>query len=236
MSQSGSRKALLVAVLMLAATVLPAPGEPLFTLTDDGRTFLYKARPGDHPGIVAEMFGIPARDVPAFLAANGIADPTRVGAGFTYRIPNAAARGLADRVGTLEQENTGLRRTLADATEKAKTLTRAADDAHAAAAEAERHAQQLERLAGLWPWLRLALALLVLALVGAGYTAVAAVRRQGQADRWARTLAREAEEKRKGALAERQESAKRVLDLEDRIRSLEAKLGPRVVISGRSGG
>jgi len=236
MSQSALRKAVLVAVLTLAASVVPARGEPLFTLTDDGRTFLYKARPGDHPGIVAEMFGIPARDLPAFLAANGITDPTRVGAGFTYRIPNAAARGLADRVAALEQENAGQRRSLAEVSEKTKALTRAADDAHAAAAEAERHAQQLERLARLWPWLRLALVLLVLGLVAAGYTAVAAVRRQGQADRWARSLAREAEEKRKAALAERQESAKRILDLEGRIRTLEAQLGPRVVISGgRSG-
>ena len=236
MSQSGLRKALLVVVLALAASVVPARGEPLFTLTDDGRTFLYKARPGDHPGVVAEMFGISARDLPAFLAANGITDPTRVGAGFTYRIPNAAARGLADRVAALEQENAGLRRSLAEASEKTKSVTRAADDAHAAAVQAERHAQQLERLARFWPWLRLALVLLVLALVAAGYTAVAAVRRQGQADRWARSLAHEAEEKRKAALADRQESAKRILDLEGRIRALEAQLGPRVVISGgRSG-
>src|SRR5690349_9157172 len=174
MSQSGPRKALLVAVLTLAASVVPACAEPLFTLTEDGRTFLYKARPGENPGIVAEMFGIPAHDLPAFLAANHITDPTRVGAGFTYRIPNAAAQGLADRVAALEQENAGQRRSLAEVSDKTRALTRAADDAHAAAAQAEHHAQQLERLASLWPWLRLALVLLVLALVAAGYTAIAA--------------------------------------------------------------
>ena len=54
------------------------------------------------------MFGVPARELPAFLAANGIADPTRVETGFVYRIPNAPARALADRVATLERENARL--------------------------------------------------------------------------------------------------------------------------------
>ena len=62
-----------------------AAAEPLFTLSEDGKTFLYRARPGDHPGVVAEMFGIPTRDVPAFLAANGISDATKVAAGFPMR-------------------------------------------------------------------------------------------------------------------------------------------------------
>src|SRR5881397_3396728 len=102
-----------IAVVALVLTLAVSAGaEPLFGVTDDGRTFLYHARPGEHPGLVAEMFGIPQHDVPAFLAANGITDPTRVGAGFTYRIPNVPARALADRVGSLEQENARLQRAL----------------------------------------------------------------------------------------------------------------------------
>ena len=34
---------------------------------------------------------------------------------------------------------------------------------------------------------------------------------------------------------ERQESARHILDLEQRIRTLEAKLGPKVIMGGRSG-
>src|SRR5438477_10644384 len=99
----------LAAVFFL--TVGSAAAEPLFTLSEDGKTFLYRARPGDHPGVVAEMFGIPSRDVPAFLAANGISDATKVGAGFVYRIPNAAARALAERTAALEGEHTRWKRT-----------------------------------------------------------------------------------------------------------------------------
>jgi hypothetical protein len=234
MSQARATGSLLVAAAILAMSVMAA-AEPLFTLTDDGRTFLYRARPGDHPALVAEMFGIPAHDLPAFLAANGITDPTRVGAGFTYHIPNAAVRALTERDAALEHDNTALRHSAAEQAERSKSMSSAADEARATAAQAERRVQQLERLEQLWPWARLAIVVLVLALVGAAYTALAAIRRQAQADRWARGLAREAEEKRKGALAERQESAKRILDLEARIRTLEAQLGPRVVIGGRSG-
>src|SRR5256712_13280979 len=98
----------LAAVFFL--TVGSAAAEPLFTLSEDGKTFLYRARPGDHPGVVAEMFGIPSRDIPAFLAANGISDATKVSAGFVYRIPHAAARALAERTAALHGENTRFQR------------------------------------------------------------------------------------------------------------------------------
>ncbi|HJQ84419.1 MAG TPA: hypothetical protein VKA21_10110, partial [Candidatus Binatia bacterium] len=114
MSQQFRLPRALVAAAVLFAGVLAANAEPLFGVTDDGRTFLYRARPGDHPALVAEMFGIPARDLPEFLAANGISDATRVGAGFTYRIPNAPARALATRTATLEQENASLQRAAAE--------------------------------------------------------------------------------------------------------------------------
>jgi len=222
--------------LLLIGGAIPALAEPLFTLGDDGRTFLYRARPGDHPGVVAEMFGIPAKDVPAFLAANGITDPTRVGAGFTYRIPNAAARALGERADALAAEKGRLEHSVGEERDRVRGLERTTEDARSAAAEAEARAARLGRLERLWPWAKLVIGLLVLATAGAAYTAVGAIRRQAQADRYARTLAQDLEDKRKAALVERQESAKRVVDLETRIRTLEAQLGPRVVVSGRGGG
>jgi hypothetical protein len=228
--------AALVAVALVTTIAASGSAEPLFTLADDGRTFLYHARPGDHPGVVAEMFGIPQRDIPAFLAANGITDPTRVGAGFTYRVPNAAAHALAERVGTLEQENGRLGHSLAAEKDRTQALERSAADARTTASAAEARADRLAGLDRLWPWAKLAIVLLAVAFGGAAYTAFLALRRQTQADRYARTLAQELEEKRRAVLGERQESAKRILDLETRLRTLEAKLAPRVVIGGRGNG
>src|SRR5436309_1382809 len=116
----------LAAVFFL--TVGSAAAEPLFTLSEDGKTFLYRARPGDHPGVVAEMFGIPARDLPAFLAANGISDSTKVAAGFEYRIPNAAARALAERAAALEADNARLKRAAGGEKAASDRLAHAAKD------------------------------------------------------------------------------------------------------------
>src|SRR5439155_6525734 len=100
--------------LTLIAAAVPAVAEPLFSLAEDGRTFLYRARPGDHPTAVAEMFGIPPRDLPTFLAGNGITDPTRVGAGFTYRIPNGAARVLGEQADALARDKSLLERSIGE--------------------------------------------------------------------------------------------------------------------------
>ncbi len=223
----------LAAVFFL--TVGSAAAEPLFTLSEDGKTFLYRARPGDHPGVVAEMFGIPARDLPAFLAANGISDSTKVAAGFEYRIPNAAARALAERAAALEADNARLKRAAGDEKAASERLAHAAEDARAEKALAESRATRLAGLERLWPWAKAALTLLLAAAAGAFYTAVAALRRRTEAEGYARSLANDLEEKRKTTLAERQESARHILDLEQRIRTLEAKLGPRAVMGGRSG-
>ena len=223
----------LAAVFFL--TVGSAAAEPLFTLSEDGKTFLYRARPGDHPGVVAEMFGIPARDLPAFLAANGISDATKVGAGFVYRIPNAAARALAERAAALEADNARLKRAAGDEKAASERLAHAAEDARAEKALAESRATRLAGLERLWPWAKAALTLLLAAAAGAFYTAVAALRRRTEAEGYARSLANDLEEKRKTTLAERQESARHILDLEQRIRTLEAKLSPRAVMGGRSG-
>ena len=223
----------LAAVFFL--TVGSAAAEPLFTLSEDGKTFLYRARPGDHPGVVAEMFGIPARDLPAFLAANGISDSTKVAAGFEYRIPNAAACALAERAAALEADNARLKRAAGDEKAASERLAHAAEDARAEKALAESRATRLAGLERLWPWAKAALTLLLAAAAGAFYTAVAALRRRTEAEGYARSLANDLEEKRKTTLAERQESARHILDLEQRIRTLEAKLGPRAVMGGRSG-
>ncbi len=225
-------------VRLFAAALLFLPvasgAEPFFTLSEDGKVFLYRARPGDNPGAVAEMFGIPSREVPAFLATNGIGDATKVGAGFVYRIPNEAARALAERTAALEAENTRLKRTAGEEEAKAEHLARAAEDARAERIRAESRATDLARLERLWPWAKAALTFLLAAAAGALYTAVAALRRRAEAERYARNLANELEEKRKTALAERQESARHALDLEQRIHTLEAKLGPRAILGGRA--
>ncbi len=235
MPQSRPKRVRFLAAAILLLAVGSGAAEPLFTLSEDGKTFLYRARSGDHPGVVAEMFGIPSRDVPAFLAANGISDATKVGAGFVYRIPNAAARALAERAAALEADNARLKRAAGDEKAASERLAHAAEDARAEKALAESRATRLAGLERLWPWAKAALTLLLAAAAGAFYTAVAALRRRTEAEGYARSLANDLEEKRKTTLAERQESARHILDLEQRIRTLEAKLGPRAVMGGRSG-
>jgi hypothetical protein len=225
-----ARRSLLVAVLAVVAGVVPAVAAPLFALSDDGAYFLYRARPGDHPGVVAEMFGIPQEGVSRFLASNGISDATRVDAGFVYRIPNP----VAERAASLAAENERLARAADDAQARTTALTRETQQARTAAAGAEARAAELARYEGRWTVARAVIVLLGLVLAAAVAVASAAVRRQQQAERWARSLERDAEERRRGTLAERQESGRRIIELESRVRELEAKLGPRVVIGGRS--
>jgi len=225
----------LIGVVAVASVLsgIALAADRLFTLSDDGQTFLYKARPGDQPGAVAEMFGIHPDGVPAFLTFNGISDPTKVGTGFTYRIPNAALRALSQRASALEADNARLTKELHDLKQSVGGLTRERDEARAASAESETRAARLSRIQTLWPVLQAAIVLLALvagALVG---VAVAALRRRAQADRYARGLATELDDRRKVTMAERQESARHVLDLENRIRTLEAQLGPRVLVGGR---
>lgn len=223
--------ALITAALLAGGR--PAGGEPLFSLGDEGRTFLYRAHPGDVPSSVALLFGVPSHELDAFLAANGITDATRVGEGFVYRIPNAPARELKERVRALEAENARLARDMSDGRERDRALKREAEDARAGAALAETRAARLARLESLWPVAQVVIVLLVIATGAAIAVSVAAMRRFRQAERYARALAGEVDEKRKAALAERQESARRVLDLETRIRNLEMQLGPRVLVGGR---
>jgi hypothetical protein len=222
-----------VAVVGLALSARHVAAERLFTLSDDGRTFLYRARPGDQPAVVAEMFGVHPEGLSGFLASNGINDPTKVGTGFVYRIPNTALRALSDRATALETENTRLTKEVRELKESVGTLTRERDEAHGAAADSEARAANLARVQTLWPILQAALVLLTLLAGALAGVAVAALRRRAQADRYARSLAIELDDRRKVTMAERQESARHVLDLENRVRTLEAQLGPRVLVGGR---
>jgi len=232
------------ATLVLATRVPSVAVAALFTLTDDGATFLYTARPGDSPGRVAEMFGVPLEGIDALLAANGISDPTRVGPGFVYRIPNAAARELATRTITLKEENARLQREVdgskergralvEEAEERSRTLAHELAEARSTAASAESRALRLTRLEDLWPVAQVVVLVLLVIAAGTTALAVATIRRQRQAERYARSLAAELEEKRRGGLLERQESAKRILELETRLRTIEAQLGPKVLVGGR---
>jgi hypothetical protein len=219
------RTTIVALALVAAATVTRA--EPLFELEEGGQTFLYRARPGDHPGRVAEMFGIPADGVPALLRSNGIKDDTAVGSGFVYRVPNVAARELAAQLETLRSERDRFAKDATAAGERASKAAREAKDASDTAADATARAARSQRLETLWPWMVSALVLLVVLAAAAFTVARGAVSRQRQAERYAKTLATELEDRRKASMAERQESARRTLDLEQRIRTLETQLAPR---------
>jgi hypothetical protein len=220
-----TRPTIVALALIAAATV--ARAEPLFELEDGGQTFLYRARPGDHPGRVAEMFGIPADGVPALLKSNGIKDDTQVTSGFVYRVPNFAARELAGQLDALRAERDRLATDAATATQNAAAAAREARTDRDAAAAAGAVAERNQRLATLWPWMQLACVLLALTAAAAFVLARSAMNRQRQAERYAKTLAAELEERRKTSMAERQESARHVLDLEQRIRNLEVQVAPR---------
>src|SRR5439155_1861819 len=182
------------ATLALIARATGSEG-PVFTAEDGGRTFVYHSRPGDRPSGVATMFGIPPNDLPAFLAANGISDPTRVASGFVYHIPNAAARELSDRVGALERDNARLTRALGEAAEQNDALTKQVHQAREVAVAAESRATRLANAERWWLGAQVVIVLLVLGLGTVVAVAVAALRRQRQAERFARTLAQELGEK-----------------------------------------
>ena len=211
----------------LALLITPAfAAEPAFTLAEDGSAFVYKARPGDQPGTVAAMFGIGQREMPAFLAANDISDPTRVGIGHVYRIPNP----LATRATEAEAYTRKIAELVADLGSTALEVSHPLLVAHdldttrTAATDAEQRAAGLERHERLWPLVMIVGMLLILVSGGLGWVAFAALQKTGVAEARARALAAEVEEKRRSGLAERQHSGKRIIDLEAKIHDLETQL------------
>ena len=212
-------------ILLLATSLFLCAGstlaaEPPFTLTADGSAFLYSARPGDQPGTVAAMFGIGAKDLPAFLAANGVKDPTRITIGQVFRIPNP----LAVRAADAEAKAAKLEKDSGEQRARADRLDHELGASRAAAENAERRA---ERLAGLERWSHLlgcVGVVLVLALAAAGSVAHRAVRKLGEAESYARGMTVELDEKRRALLAERQRAAKHEMDLETQVRELEHQI------------
>ncbi len=94
--------------------------------------------------------------------------------------------------------------------------------------------QRLAQLEGRWRLAVWAILGLSVALAIAGALAAIARRREHGALHYARTMAHELEGKRRSSLAERQESARRIVELEDRVRQLEGKPGDRVRTLPRS--
>lgn len=211
---------MLVASALALGLASAVSAEPSFTISDDGASFIYKAKPGDQPGTVATMFGVATRDLPAFLAANDITDPTKVGIGHVYRIPNPLAAHAAEA----DAKAAALDREVGDLRARTEAVARDLEAARTAAAEAERHVARLARLERLWPLVSIVGMLLVIAAGALGWIAFTALRKTDDAERRARALADELEEKRRAALAVRQQAAKRQLDLEARVHDLELQL------------
>jgi hypothetical protein len=213
-----------VALLTLGCTVARAAAEPGIALRDDGRTIVYRAGPGDTAAAVAQALGVSPAELRALLAAQGIRDPDRVPVGFEYRVRNP----LAARVETAERRTGELERQLV----AAESRVAAAEGQLAGVQRTEAlQADQLQRLAqleGRWRLAFWAIVGLSLALAVAGAVAAVARRRERGATHYARSMAHELEEKRRSGLAERQHSARRIVELEDRVRHLEAQLGDPV--------
>jgi len=220
----------LALVALAAGTVLAA--DPPARLSDDGAVILYRAQPGDSPGAIAERFGIPAADVPSFLTANGITDPSKLAAGHLFRIPNplasraTAAEARAEKLGT---DADAARSEARDLKAQVATLTARAD-------QLERRSARLVTLARMWPWLQLVGGFLIAALGIAAWIAYQSANRMRVADRYARELTVQVEQGRRGALAERQASARRILDLEEEVRGLEREVAPLRTVHRRPTG
>lgn len=219
------RMALALALGGVVVAGAEPPGPP--ALSTEGGTIVYTARSGDTPARVAEMFGIPPEQFSAFLRANGITDAARVPAGFRYRVPNP----LAARVSALEAQAAKLEHEAQASAERARALEAELVRAQAASAAAEAEHARVVRLERLWPLAKVGLVLLGLVTLAALATARRALGALAAAERRAQALDAELEQKRRTNLAERQESARRILALEERIRELERPRGPSTLVS-----
>lgn len=208
----------IIGMIAIVAFGTAVAAEPPVRLSEDGTAILYRAQPGDSPGAVAERFGV--RDLPAFLAANGISDPSRVATGHVYRIANP----LAERAFAAETRAAALSTEAKTARARAQALESDVAALTAKSEDLERRSTALARLARLWPWTKLLLVVLGLGIGAAGYVAYRATDALGQAERYARQLAAELDERRRLSLAERQKTERRVLTLEDEVRSLQQDL------------
>jgi hypothetical protein len=222
-----NNKVVAFTVVLLAGVVSSSWSVPPFEFTDSGRTFIYRARPGEAPAMVAEGFGVPEDGLPAFLAATGIRDATRVPLGFEYRMPNP----LRARLDTLEAERDHLDRDLRARTARVAELERSLGEVRAQAAFSEAKERRLASFEAQWPIGVTTLVVVLLGLLGALWTAHLAVQRLAAAERHAHALAHELEARRRTDLAARQEADRRIIELEGRLRQLEHE-PPRLVTAG----
>ena len=213
-----------VAFLTLSATVARAAGEAGIALQDEGRTIVYRARPGDTALAVGAALGVAPAELATLLAAEGVRDASRVPVGFEYRVPNP----LAARADDAERRARDLEQKVVAAESRVAEIERQLGAVQRGEALRAQQVQRLAQLEGRWRLAFWAVVGLSLALSVLGAVAAVARRRERGATRYARTMAHELEEKRRTGLAERQQSARRIIELEDRLRHLETQRDDQV--------
>ncbi len=219
-----------VAIFSLGFTSARAAVAPGVELADGGCTIVYRARPGDTPTALAQALGVPMAQLDALLAARGIRDASRVPVGFEYRVPNP----LAARAEAAERRAAELERQVAAAEARAGDVERQLGGVQRVDELRADQRQRLAQLEGRWRLAFWAIVGLSLALAIAGAAVAIAQRRERGATHYARTMAHELEEKRRSGLAERQQSARHIVELEDRVRQLEGHHGDRARVIPRS--
>lgn len=199
---------------------------PAVELADDGAVIVYRAQPGDTASAIASALGVTPEQLPAFLRENGVRDASRIPTGFAFRVANPAitrAREAAARAVAAEGE----RATLAD---RLRNVERALAVAREGATFVEDDRRRLATLETRWSVALWALVACGIGLVVAVGTTVAALQRERRASAWAKSLAVDLDEKRRAALAERQQTARRIVELEDMLRRPDLRGTTRVVL------
>lgn len=219
-------QSVLVAVVALGLGWTPALAAPAVELADGGAVIVYRAQPGDTANSIAAALGVAPDAVAAFLRDNGVKDAARLPLGFPFRVPNPAvtrAEAAEARARTAEAEHAKLR-------DRALTAERALAAARASATMVEADRARLATLETRWSIALWALVVAGVVLAAALAVTMAALQRERRASAWARSLSLDLDEKRRAALAERQQAARRILELEDKLRHPDLRGSTRVVL------
>jgi hypothetical protein len=153
-----------------------------------------------------------------------IGDATQIGSGFAYRNLN---RARARVVGPDAPAASAIAPSPARRPPRTRADTIASEARRQGRCRRRHRAPTAAPPRGLWPFMKGALILFGLIAATAVFIVRTSVSRKRQAERYAKTLATELDDRRKTSMAERQESGRRVLDLEQHIRTLEQQLAPR---------
>ncbi|MCW5893141.1 MAG: LysM peptidoglycan-binding domain-containing protein [bacterium] len=219
-------KSLLAVVVALGLGATAAFAAPAVELADGGATIVYRAQAGDTASAIAAALGVAPDQIGRFLGDNGVKDAGRIPLGFPFRVPNpATARATAAeaRAAAAEAE----RGTLA---QRLRAAERALVVAREGVTFVEADRARLAALETRWSVALWALVVGGLLLAGSLAVTVAALGRERRASAWARSLALDLDDKRRAALAERQQSARRIVELEDRLRHPDLRGSTRVVL------